>query len=62
MDQPRRLAARPGGEVAPIDEGRCEAATRDVSRDCGADDSATDHKDVERFLPHPLEVCRTRSS
>ena len=62
MDQPRRLAARPGGEVASIDEGRGQAATRDVSRNTRADDSATYHKDVERFLSHPLQVCDARSS
>src|SRR3989442_1067654 len=62
VDQPRCLAARPGGEVAPIDEGRGEAATRDVSRDTRADDSAAHHEDVERFLPHPLQVRGARSS
>ena len=62
MDKPGRLAARPGGEVAPIDEGRGEAATCDVSRDTRADDSATHHEDVERFRPHPLQVCGARPS
>src|SRR5207249_11156590 len=60
MDQPGRLAARPGGEVAPIDEGRGEAATYDVSRDTRPDDSAIHHEEVERFRPHTLHVFRAR--
>src|SRR5712692_4747764 len=62
VDEARRLAARPGREVAPIDQCGSEAAARRVPRDAGADDSPSDDEDVERFIPHPLQVRRARPS
>ena len=62
VDEARRLAARPGGEVPPFDQGRGEASTRGVSGHARADDPAAHHENVERFLPQPLQIRGARSS
>src|SRR2546422_5889500 len=62
VDETRGLAARPAREIAPIDQGGGEAAPRRIPRDAGADNSPSDDEDVERFVPHPLQVRRARPS
>src|SRR6266852_2829354 len=58
VDQARRLAARPGREVAPIVQCGGEAAARRVPRDAGADDSPSDVEDVEPSDPNTLKLRR----
>ena len=58
VDEARRLAACPGREIAPVDQRGGEAAARRVPRDPGPNDPGSDDEDLERFVPHPLEVRR----
>jgi len=47
VDELRRAAARPGGEIALVDEGRTEAPKRRLARDARAVDAAANDDDVE---------------